>query len=149
MSQRTARSETTSGAPIEAVWHLLSTVETWPTWSLHRVARLEREGSATPNGLGAIRVLGRTSSKVNREEVVAFDAPTHFAYRLLSGLPVEGYRADVRLAPGPDGGTRISWASGFDKRGPAGWYYQALIRWVVKRWSADLAKAAEKPLTPP
>ena len=144
MSQHTARSETHSPAPIEAVWHLLSTVETWPTWSLHRVARLERPGSPTPDGLGAIRVLGRSARKVNREEVVAFDPPTHFAYRLLSGLAVDDYRADVRLAPDDAGGTRITWESRFGKGGPTAPFYRVLVRWVVARWSADLAKAAAK-----
>jgi Polyketide cyclase / dehydrase and lipid transport len=143
MSQRTARAEASSPAAIGVVWHLLSSVETWPSWSLHKEARLERNGSPTPNGLGAMRVLGRTSKKVNREEVVAFEAPNHFAYQLLSGMSVEGYRADIRLAPDSEGGTRITWESHFDKRGPAGWDYQALVRWVVKRWSSDLAKAAE------
>lgn len=144
MSQRNARGEATTKGAIEVVWQLLSRVETWPSWSLHKEARLERAGSPTPNGLGAIRILGRTAKKVNREEVVAFEAPTHFAYRLVRGMPLRNYRADVRLSPQDDGGTHITWESHFDKSGPAGWYYQAVVRWVVKRWSADLAKAAAK-----
>jgi hypothetical protein len=33
---------------------------------------------------------------VNREAAVAFKPPTHFAFQLLSGLPIEGYRAEWR-----------------------------------------------------
>lgn len=144
MARHTADAEATSIAPIEIVWHLLSTVETWPTWSLHQVARLERPGSPIADGLGAIRQLGRTPKKVNREEVVAFDPPNHFAYQILSGLDVDHYRADVRLAPTSDGGTHIIWESRFDASGIRRWYLRLLIAWVVKRWSADLAKGAER-----
>ena len=110
------RAEAESSTPIETVWRLLSTVDTWPTWSRHKLASLEREGSATPDGVGAIRVLGvdpRKPTKCNREEVVAFDAPTHFAYTLLSGQPLDDYRSDVQLLALPDGGTRITWESRF------------------------------------
>jgi hypothetical protein len=141
------RAEVKSSAPIETVWQLLSTVDTWPTWSRHRLARLERVGSPTPDGVGAIRVLGvdpRKPTKCNREEVVAFDAPTHFAYTLLSGQPLDDYRADVGLLALPDGGTRITWESRFATHGLTGWFWVLVIHWVLKQWSADLAKGAER-----
>jgi hypothetical protein len=141
------RAEAESSAPIDTVWHLLSTVDTWPSWSKHKFARLERNGSPTPDGLGAIRVLAvdpGKPTKCNREEVVAFDVPTHFGYILLSGQPLDDYRADVQLTAQPDGGTRIVWESRFDTHGVTGWFWVLVIRWVVKRWSADLAKGAER-----
>lgn len=142
-----ARAEAESPAPIETVWQLLSTVSTWPTWSRHKFARLEREGNPTPDGLGAIRLLGldpRKPAKCNREEVVAFDAPTHFGYQLLAGQPLDNYRADVRLTSLPGGGTRITWESRFATHGLTGWFWVLVVRWVVKRWSADLAKGADR-----
>lgn len=141
------RKEAESSAPIETVWHLLSTVDTWPTWSRHRFARLERTGNPTPDGVGAIRVLGvnpRKPTKCNREEVVAFDAPVHFGYTLLSGQPLDDYRSDVRLVALPGGGTRITWESRFGTHGPTGWFWALLVRWVLKRWSTDLARGAER-----
>lgn len=141
------RSEAQSAAPVEAVWALLSTVSTWPTWSRHKFARLEREGSPTPDGLGAIRVLAvdpKKPHKCNREEVVAFDPPAHFGYILLSGQPLDDYRADVRLTALPDGGTRITWESRFGTHGVTGWIWVLAVRWVVKHWSADLARGAER-----
>jgi uncharacterized protein YndB with AHSA1/START domain len=139
------RAEADSPAPIETVWHLLSTVETWPTWSRHKLARLERPGSPTPDGLGAIRILGinpARPNKCNREEVVAYDPPSHFAYTLLSGQPLDDYHSDVNLRSRPDGGTHITWESRFATHGPTGWLWVLIVRWVLKRWSADLAKGA-------
>lgn len=141
------RAEVESSAPIGTVWRLLSTVDTWPTWSRHKVARLERDGSPIPDGVGAIRVLGVNPSKpanCNREEVVVFDAPTHFGYTLLSGQPLDDYRSDVRLLALPSGGTRITWESHFGTHGLTGWFWVLVIRWVLKQWSADLAKGAER-----
>ena len=141
------RAEAESGASIETVWELLSTVSTWPTWSRHKLAHLERDGSPTPDGLGAIRILAvdpDKPTKCNREEVVAFDPPNHFGYTLLSGQPLYNYRSDVRLRPLPAGGTRINWESQFDTRGVTGWTWVPIVRWILKRWSADLAAGAER-----
>lgn len=145
------RAEADSFAPVETVWQLLSTVGTWPAWSRHKLAHLERDGSPTPDGVGAIRVLGvnpANPAKVNREEVVAFDAPTHFGYTLLSGLPLDDYRSDVRLTALPGGGTRITWESRFATHGATGWFWVLVVRSVVKRWSADLARGADRAGSP-
>ena len=141
------RAEAETTAPIETVWELLSGVDTWPTWSRHKLAHLERAGSPTPNGVGAIRVLAVDPSKptkCNREEVVAFDAPNHFGYALLSGLPLDDYRADVRLFSLPSGGTRITWESRFATHGPTGWFWVLVVRRVLKQWSTDLANGAAR-----
>jgi uncharacterized protein YndB with AHSA1/START domain len=141
------RAEAESSAPIETVWQLLSRVDTWPTWSRHKLARLERDGSPTPDGVGAIRVLGIDPSKpakCNREEVVAFDAPTHLGYTLLSGQPLDDYRSDVRLLALPSGGTRITWESHFATRRLTGWFWVRVVRWILTHWSADLATGAEQ-----
>jgi hypothetical protein len=141
------RAEAESLASIEIVWQLLSTVGTWPTWSRHKLAHLEREGSPIPDGVGAIRVLGVKLSKptkCSREEVVAFDAPSHFGYALLSGLPLDEYRSDVRLFALPSGGTRITWESRFAAHRLTGWFWVLTVRWILRHWSDDLAKGAER-----
>lgn len=142
-----ARAQADSSAPIDTVWQLVSTVSLWPTWSRHKLARLEREGAPSPDGVGAIRVLGVNPDKpgrVNREEVVTFDPPTHFGYALLSGLPVSDYRSDVTLASLPGGGARITWESRFATHGVTGWFWVLVVKWVLKRWTADLARGAER-----
>jgi Polyketide cyclase / dehydrase and lipid transport len=141
------RAEAESSAPIETVWQLVSTVDAWPRWSRHKLARLEREGSPTPDGIGAIRILGLNPAKptrCNREEVVAFDAPTHFGYTLLSGQPLDDYRSDVTLTALPTGGTHITWESRFDTHGATGWFWVLVVSWVLRRWSADLARGADR-----
>ena len=142
-----ARAEAESSAPVETVWRLLSTVDTWPTWSRHKIARLERAGSPVPDGVGAVRVLGvdpARPDRVNREEVVVFDAPHRFAYVLLSGLPLDDYRAEVTLTALAGGGTRITWVSRFGTRGWYRSFWVLVVQSVVRRWSADLARGADR-----
>lgn len=140
------RANAESAAPIHTVWQLLSTVDAWPTWSRHKLARLERDGSPSPDGVGAIRVLGvnpAKPAKCNREEVVTFEAPNRFGYKLLSGQPLDDYQSEVKLTELPGGGTRITWESRFGTHGLTGWFWVLVVQWVLKTWSADLAKGAD------
>lgn len=128
----------------EQVWDLLVDAPNWPRWSRIPKASYEREGDPAPHGVGAIRNFG-TGPMVSREEVVAFEAPHHFAYVLLSGLPIRGYRADVHLVP--DGtGTEIEWSGGFDATSRLqGAFWNAVLRSVIIRTIARaLAKAADR-----
>jgi uncharacterized protein YndB with AHSA1/START domain len=69
---------------------------------------LEREGEPTPNGVGAIRILSALGPPL-REEVIAYESPGRFSYKLLSGLPVRDHVGTVELSP--DGvGTRMVYA---------------------------------------
>lgn len=93
---------------------------------------IDRPGTPIPDGVGLVRtmVTGRTTSV---EEVVAFEPPERYSYELLSGLPIVGYRADVRLSPNlGDGGTDIAWRSTFHAKVPlTGWIYRfALDRFI-------------------
>lgn len=126
-----------SSAPVEAVWSLLGTTSTWKDWGWFTVAELEREGEPAPDGVGAIKKLGLRAGG-SREEIVAYDPPTHLAYRLLSGLPVRDYRSDVTLTPTPDGGTSIEWRSTF--RG--GRFWELFLRAMITDFARRLARAA-------
>ena len=101
-----------STAPPEAVWRWLADASSWKEWTKLTTAELERDGAPDPDGVGAIRRLGR-AGRVSREEVLVFDAPTHLAYTILSGVPVKNYRADVHLTPDGDG-TLIAWRASFE-----------------------------------
>lgn len=102
----------TVAAPPDAVFALLADPEGWPAWSGHDRGEVVSAGPGDPSGLGSVRAftVGRYRSV---EEVVAFERPGHFAYVLRSGLPVRGYRADVRLEAAPGGATSITWHSEF------------------------------------
>jgi hypothetical protein len=134
--------ETTSAADATAVFALLGEVETWTTWaSAFEEAALEREGTAQRQGVGAIRRfrVGRVRS---REEVVTFEPARHFAYTLLSGLPVRGYRADVTLTP-VDEGTQIVWHSTFRARIPGtGGLIRRKLTAFITVLAGELAAAA-------
>ena len=99
-------------APIEAVWTVISDHRGYVGWAKIPSSELEVEGTPEPDGVGAIRCLG-APPLVAREQVVAFDPPHAMSYTILSGLPVEGYRADVVLETTSDGGTDIRWKGRF------------------------------------
>jgi uncharacterized protein YndB with AHSA1/START domain len=73
-----------------------------------RKSELEREGDSAPNGVGAIRVLGAVGPSI-REEVVVYERPSRFSYKVLSGLPLRDHLGTVSLEPS-DGGTKVTYA---------------------------------------
>ena len=73
-----------------------------------RRVELERDGEPAPNGVGAIRVLHVVGPPL-REEVLTYEPPRRFSYRLLSGAPVRDHVGTVELAP-DGGGTRVTYA---------------------------------------
>jgi len=142
LSQRTVAVERHSSAPVEAVWDLVSRASTWSQWAPFRTAALESEGDPAPDGVGAVRRFG-TGPRISRERVVAFEAPHHLGYELLSGLPVRSYRSDIRLRPGAVGGTDISWRSTFETpRVGTGWFWHRFVTFTLRTFSARLARAA-------
>ena len=144
MGSRTVIATRHTPAPIEAVWALLSQARTWKDWATFTVAELEREGVPAPDGVGALRRFGYPVY-ASREEVVAFEPPTHLGYVLRSGLPLRNYRSDVTLTTTPDGGTAIEWRSTFEPPWPAsGWFWSAFLRVLLTDFARRLAKAAAR-----
>ncbi|MFC0528385.1 SRPBCC family protein [Phytohabitans kaempferiae] len=140
----TARSQ----ADADALYRLLASGATWPTWSGLGSFELERADAAGGEGVGAIRVF-RTWPFTNREEIVEAVPGRRFSYRLLSGMAIRDYRADVDLTP--DGaGTLIRWHSTFtaERRG-TGWFYRLFLGSFIKGCARGLAKAAASPAAQP
>ena len=142
--KRTAAASATSSAPIDTVWNLVATTESWPTWAskMDRAERV-RDGDASREGVGAQRSFhaGRVNSI---EDVVEFDVPHRFAYSLVSGLPLKDYVGRITLSE-VDGGTRIDWRSSFNPRFPGtGMIWQWGIRRLLRGMAADLARGAER-----
>jgi len=95
-------------APPQTVFAVLTEHEGYAAITPMRKATLERAGDPPPNGTGAIRVLSAVGPPL-REEVIAYEPPTRFAYKLLSGLPVRNHVGTVELHA--DGaGTRMVYA---------------------------------------
>jgi uncharacterized protein YndB with AHSA1/START domain len=142
MNRRTVVVSRRSGAPIETVWALLATADRWREWTAFSKTELEREGAPERDGVGAIRRFGFPVF-TSREEVVAFEPPTHLGYILHGGLPLRGYRSDVTLTSA-GGGTDIEWRSSFDSRPADGWFWQAFMKLTLTDFTRRLARAAER-----
>jgi len=98
----------TTTAPIETVFDALTDHRTIAdyVWACRR-STLDREGTPAPNGVGAIRRLEAVGPPIV-EEIIEFQRPTRYAYRLLSGAPVRDHVGTVELREAGSG-TAVSW----------------------------------------
>jgi hypothetical protein len=135
-----AASAKSRAAPAK-LFALLKDGSTWPKWAMFDKFELERPGRDEPYGIGAIRVFSTKVSRA-REEVVELIPDRRLSYILLSGFPLVGYRADIDLAPTPEGGTSISWRASFTPRHSAmGWFWRFFIARVLDTTARRLAAA--------
>jgi uncharacterized protein YndB with AHSA1/START domain len=95
-------------APAETIFEVLVDHRAYSSITPLRRSELEREGEPAPNGAGAIRVLGAVGPPL-REEVLTYEEPSRFSYKLLSGLPVRDHVGTVELTAHEDG-TRMTYA---------------------------------------
>jgi uncharacterized protein YndB with AHSA1/START domain len=93
-------------APPETVFEVLTDHAGYSKLTPLRKSELERQGKADPNGVGAIRKLTVVGPPL-REEVIAYEAPGRFSYKVLSGLPVRDHVGTVELSEDAGGGTRM------------------------------------------
>jgi hypothetical protein len=130
--------EATSSAPPDVVYAVLADATRWKDWAgwFIRESSWEREGTPSPGGVGAVKRLG-AKPIYSREETVDYDPPRHYAYRILSGPPVNSYRADVDLSPVATGGTHIRWRFTFESKVPG---TGALMRFYLGRIVGGLAR---------
>jgi len=95
-------------APPEVVFDVLTDHRRYAELTGLRKSELEREGEPAPNGVGAVRKLSAVGPPI-REEVIAYERPGRFSYKVLSGLPVRDHVGTVSLEA--DGaGTRMTYA---------------------------------------
>ena len=95
-------------APPEVVFDVLTDHCGYARITSLRRSVLEREGASTPNGVGAIRALSAVGPAL-REEVLAYEPPSRFSYKLLSGLPSRDHVGTVELS-GDRGETKMTYA---------------------------------------
>ena len=130
-------------APPEVVFDVFTDHRGYAEITPMRRSVLEREGEPAPNGVGAIRALHSVGPPL-REEVIAFEPPRRFAYRVLSGVPVRDHVGTVELTP-TDGGTHVVYAIHTTPTVPvAGRAIVAVTRLAVQRLLDDVAAAAER-----
>jgi uncharacterized protein YndB with AHSA1/START domain len=96
-------------APPETIFAVLTDHRGYASITPMRRSTLEREGEPAPDGVGAIRVLSSVGPPL-REEVIAYEPPTRFAYKLLSGAPLRDHVGTVELTAAGEGRTRVVYA---------------------------------------
>lgn len=131
-------------APPEAVFDVLTDHRRYTDITPLRRAELEREGEPAPNGLGAIRVLSALPGPPMREEVIGYDRPRRFSYKILSGLPVRDHVGTVELCP-KDGGTEVTYAVKTTPTIPlAGPVFMAILKKAIRDLITGVAKESER-----
>jgi hypothetical protein len=130
-------------APPEVVFDVLTDHRRYTEITPLRKAELEREGEPTPNGLGAIRVLSALPGPPMREEVIAYERPTRFSYKILSGLPVRDHVGTVELrAAGND--TELVYAVKTTPTIPlSGPVFMAILKKAIRDLISGVAKESE------
>ena len=127
----------TAGTDAGAIWELLGDSRRWPSWTPIEAAEVNSPGRA--DGLHEIRTF-KTGRVTVREEIVERIPEKRLSYRLLSGIAVNNYRADVDLAPAAHG-TEIRWHTTFDARVPGtGWLYRRALSKATKEFVDGLAR---------
>jgi uncharacterized protein YndB with AHSA1/START domain len=130
-------------APPEVVFDVLVDHRGYSKITLLRKSALEREGDPSPNGAGAIRVLSGVGPPL-REEVLTYEEPSRFSYRLLSGLPVRDHVGTVELTA-RNGGTRMTYAVRLMPTVPLGGaLVVGAVKTAVKQLVAGVSKEAER-----
>jgi uncharacterized protein YndB with AHSA1/START domain len=130
-------------APPEIVFDVLTDHRRYTEITSLRKAELEREGEPAPNGLGAIRVL-TVAGPPMREEVIAYERPSRFSYKILSGLPVRDHVGTVELKAA-DGGTEITYAVKTTPTLPlAGPVFMAVLKKAIRDLMGGVAKESER-----
>lgn len=129
-------------SPPEVLFDVLSDHRGYARITALRKSELEREGDPPPNGAGAIRALHLIGPPL-REEVLTFEPPRRFSYRVLSGLPVRDHVGTIELTPN-GAGTRLTYAVRLLPTVPlAGAALVGIIKLAVKSLIDGAAREAE------
>ncbi|HEY5941571.1 MAG TPA: SRPBCC family protein [Solirubrobacterales bacterium] len=130
-------------APPEVVFDVLTDHRRYNEITPVRKAELEREGEPSPNGVGAIRVLTVVPPPM-REEVIAYERPNRFSYKVLSGLPVRDHVGTVELKA-VDGGTEMAYAVKSTPTIPlAGSVFMVVLKKAIRDLMSGVAKESER-----
>jgi hypothetical protein len=103
-------------APIEQVWNRIRDFNGLPDWH-PGIAKSNVEAGQSSDQVGCVRVLTLQNGAVIRERLLEMsDLGHHYSYSILeSPLPVDGYRATLRLRRITDGNrTFAEWSGSFD-----------------------------------
>ena len=128
----------TTTAPIETVFDSLTNHRGIAdyVWAVRR-STLDREGVPAPNGVGAVRRIEAVGPTIV-EEIIDYQRPTRYAYKMLSGAPVRDHVGTVELREA-GAGTEVSWHLRSTPKIPG---LDWLLSPVLKRVIGELLKGA-------
>lgn len=130
-------------APPETVFDVLTNHRGYADITPVRKSKLEREGVPAPNGVGAVRVLSSVGPPL-REEVIAYEPPSRFSYKMLSGAPVRDHVGTVELTPEGDG-TKVTYAVRTTPTVPvAGFAVVGVVKLAIKSLLNGIATESER-----
>ena len=130
----------TTTAPIEKVFDAITNHRGIAdyVWAVRR-STLDREGTPAPNGVGAIRRLEALGPPIV-EEIIDYQRPIRYAYKMLSGAPVRDHVGTVELREAGTG-TTVSWHLRSTPKIPG---LDRLLSPVLKRVIGELLKGGIK-----
>lgn len=130
-------------APLEVVFDVLTDHRRYADITPMRRSVLEREGEPAPNGVGAIRALHSVGPPL-REEVIAYEPPHRFSYKVISGVPVRDHVGTVELTPEGEG-TKVVYALRTTPTVPvAGALVVAVVKQAIKQLLDGIAAESER-----
>jgi uncharacterized protein YndB with AHSA1/START domain len=133
----------TTTAPIETVFDAITNHRGIAdhVWAVRR-STLDREGTPAPNGVGAIRRIEAVGPPII-EEIIDYQRPVRYAYKMLSGAPVRDHVGTVELRE-TGTGTEVSWHLQSTPKIPgADWLLQAVLKRVIGELLKGGVKSAE------
>ena len=133
----------TTTAPIETVFDAITNHRGIAdyVWAVRR-STLDREGTPAPNGVGAIRRIEAVGPPIV-EEIVDYQRPSRYAYKMLSGAPVRDHVGTVELREAGTG-TEVSWHLRSTPTIPgSNWLLSAVLHRVIGELLKGGIKSAE------
>jgi uncharacterized protein YndB with AHSA1/START domain len=128
----------TTTAPIEAVFDTLTDHRGIANYvKAARRSTLDREGTPAPNGVGALRRIEAVGPAIV-EEIIDYERPTRYAYKMVSGAPVRDHVGTVTLRQ-TGTGTEVSWHLRSKPKLPG---LDFLLKPVLKRVIGELLNGA-------
>ena len=128
-------------APIERTWAIIADHERMASWIGFDRVTITRLGAPDRNGYGAVRTMNGLPGAV-QEEVLAWNPPYGYRYRVTQGSPFVCHQGEVRLQPVGEA-TELVWAIRFRPRLPG---TGALLRTILGSALGNALRERLKPL---
>jgi uncharacterized protein YndB with AHSA1/START domain len=95
------------------VWSIVADANGYSQWGPWQDGGY-RPPAAGPSQEGSVQWFRYGRRTVTVEEILKIERPRRLAYRVVHGIPVRNYRAEVVLTPTRGKGTTIRWSAAWD-----------------------------------